>query len=225
MKTPAISLLLLILLPLCANAQGYPFWGLRTPPVGEIPAVHLVKEAEVLVANITIVASKRNPAEQADDFSKGLQVLRAAIAKIPSLTIKDERTVLGGGEPNTYFPGVSTGQLDTNRSSSDLKLIHPLNAEVDSLTAAIVLRNLVGTLKLPRDVAVRIDSFSLELSNPDSLRTTLLEAIATDSAKLQSTFKTTTITVGGLENRVKQQPLNNHQVTVFIPYTLGFEGR
>lgn len=102
MKTPAFSILLLIL-PLCANAQGYPFWCLKVAPSAEIPAIHLVKEAEVLVANITVVASKRDPAEQANDFTKGLQVFRAAVAKIPSLTIKDEQTVLGGGEPNTYF--------------------------------------------------------------------------------------------------------------------------
>jgi hypothetical protein len=225
MKLTFISIFLFILLPLGANAQGSAFWEVKTPTAGEIPAVHLVKEAEVLVANITIVASKRDPSEQAADFSKGLQALRAAVAKAPGLTIRDARTVLGGGEPNVYFSSISTGRLDTNRTASDLKILHPIGAQIDSLTAANVLRDLIGTLKLPRDVAIRIDSFALEVNDPDSLRIELLETIAKDNVKLQTIFKDSAMVIGGLENRVEQRPLSNHQVTIFIPYTLRFDGR
>jgi hypothetical protein len=220
MKTSTIALLAFIVASAFARAQEYPFWGLNMPSTAFAPAVHLVKDADVLVANITIVASKRNPTEQAADFAKGLQVLRSTVAKYPALKIKDERSVLGGGEPSIFASSYAAGKFNTRRSASDLKLLHPLTAGKDAVAAAEVLRNLVGALKLPSDVAVRIDSMQIEVDDADSLRPAVLEAIAADAAKLKTIFKESEVTVSGLENRIEQRPLNNQQVAVFIPYAL-----
>ncbi|MFT3869822.1 MAG: hypothetical protein QM715_15335 [Nibricoccus sp.] len=220
MKNPFLPFLALVVVSSIAQAQEYPFWGLKMPPPAEPPAVHLVKEADVLVANITIAASKRNPAEQAADFARGLQVLRNAVAKNPALKIKDERMFFGGGEPSMFASSYAAGRFNTQRSGSDLKLLHPLATSKNAPEAAEVLRNLIGALKLPADVAVRIDSMQIEVNDVDSLRTAVLEAIAADAAKLKKLFNDSDVTFGGLENRVEQRPINNEQIAVFIPYTL-----
>lgn len=219
MKKYLLTLAFLLAAPF-TQAQDYGFWGLNLQPPPTPPAVHLLKEADVLVANVTIVASKHNPEAQAADFANGLAVLRAAVGRNSQLSIKDERTVFGGGEPSVFASSYAGGRFNTRRSASDFKLLHPLNTGMDAAGAAEVLRRLVGALKLPSDVDIRIDSMQIEISDAESLRMPLLEAIASDATKLKTLFNGSDVIIGGLQSRIEQRPFNNHQVVVFLPYTL-----
>lgn len=224
MKNTLFALLVLAVASPLAHAQEYGFWGLNMPPPATPPVIHLVRDADLLVANITIVASDKNPETQAADFANGLLTLRQALTKHPAISIKEERTVFGGGEPSVFASSYAGGKFNTQRSASDFKLIHPLNIAKDTAEAAEMLRRLVGALRLPRNVEIRIDSMQIEVSDAQNLRTLLLEAIAADAAKLKSLFKESAVIVAGLQNRIEQRPLNNRQVAVFIPYTLSVGG-
>jgi hypothetical protein len=149
-----------------------------------------------------------------------LGLFRAEVARTPNVSIKRERTEQGGGAP-AYF---SSGKFETNRSVAEITLQLSLQEGLDSTGAAQVLRALISRVKLPSEVAVKIEALRVEVRDPDALRENLLKAIAEDSAHIQNLFKTTPVQVTGLESAVLQRPLNDREVIVFIPYTLALGG-
>ncbi len=207
-------------LPLIVSAQGSAFWGLDQPRGGSAaPTVRLVKEAENLVANITIAATNRNSVEQTAALSLALQSFHKEAARLSGFSIRDERATLGGGEPGY----LSSAKFDTNRSTSDLRLVRALGADINAITAAAILRDFIGNLKMPNGVAVRIDSMQIAVNETDGLRDALLAGITSDAAKLQNVFPGATVRIGGLERPVEQRALNDKEVLVFIPYTLSLD--
>lgn len=203
--------------PVIAPAQSSAFWDINSQRrAGTIPAVRLVKPAEVLAADVTLVATQRNAQEQAAAFTSALALFRAEIARTGNVTIKLERTEQGGGSPSSY----SSGKFDTNRSFAELCLQIPLQEKRDSSSAAQELRMLIARVKLPADVAIKIEALRVEVRDPDALRHALLQAIAEDSLRVQEQFKGAPLRVTGLEAAVQQRPLNDREVLVFLPYTL-----
>ncbi|MBI5382433.1 MAG: hypothetical protein HZA31_11085 [Opitutae bacterium] len=206
------------MLPLSLAAQSSAFWGqTASRDAAMVPAIRLVKKAEVLVAKVTIAASNSHAEEQAAAFMAALQSLRAEVSRNADMSIKEERTVFGGGESGYYL---SSAKFDAKQSAAHILLVHSLRPGVDSPAAAQVLRNLVSQLKLPRDVAVRIETISLEVRDVASLRESLLQAIATDVARLRAIFQETSIQLGGLEKAIEQRALNDSEIAIYIPYSL-----
>ena len=221
MKLTLVTLLALAFLPLSSHAQNSAFYGLDIKNgASGIPAVRLLKPAEILAAEVTIVASSRESDEQAVAFNNTLQLFRAEVAKTPNAAIEQERSQQGGGAPSS----LSSGRFATNRSGAGIRLTYVLTGGIDSAGAAQVLRALVARVKLPSDVAVKIEALRIEVRDADSLRDPLLKAIAEDSTRIQNLFKATPIHVTGLEHAVEQYPINDREVVVFIPYTLSIGG-
>jgi len=221
MKLLSSVLLVIASLPLHSFAQSSAFWDVnsqRRPAA--IPAIRILKPAEVLSADVTIVATSRNSSEHAIAFNSALELFHAEIVRSPNVSIKLERTEQGGGAPSY----LSSGKFDTNRSVAELGLQISLQGGLDSTGAARALRGLMSRVKLPSDVAVKIEALRVEVRDPDSLRESLLKAISEDSDRIKSLFKSTPVRVTGLEGAVQQQPLNDREVIAFIPYTLSIGG-
>lgn len=218
MKFLKVALVLSALLPLASFAQPSAFWGIdaATHAQATVPAVRLVRPADVLVGDVTIVATSRNAGEQSVAFNNALQLFRAEVAKSQNVAIEQERTQQGGGSPSSF---ASAAKLDTARTSAEIKISFALIGGIDSTGAAQVFRALIARLKLPSDVAVRLEGLRVEVRDVEALREPLLRAIAEDASRLQTFFKGS-VTVGGLQNAVVQHPLNDREVVVYIPYTL-----
>lgn len=220
MKLFTPVLLVVISLPLGSFAQSA-FAGLGSRlNIDSIPAIRLVKPADVLAADVTIVATSRNASEQAMAFSSALGLFHAEVSRTPTVSIRLERTQQGGGAPSY----LSSGKFDAARSFAELRVHVALQSGMDSTSAAQILRGLISRVKLPGDVEIKIESLRVEIREPDALRDELLQTIADDSVRLQAKFKTTPIRITGLEHSVMQRPLNDREVVAFIPYTLSLGG-
>lgn len=190
----------------------------------EAPAVSVVVRADFVLFAVSLETGTKSADAREQELAKTFKTLTDRAAKAEGMSIEV-------GQPGRSA-AIETAaakeiiQVDGDRSSIDtvLKVMVKDKETFDAIRARAE-KFVSDTPMTGRAEAVIGDNQFLGLSDPMKQRAVLLDAIAKDTAAMQTTFRAggqanVTYTVSGLEQRVLTRPVGPLDLEIYIPYTI-----
>ena len=181
------------------------------------PAVSIVQPADYLCAVVTLRTTARDTDRQSSAMRESLQRVTAAIQKSPRFQLHQGALRYAGTSGAKYSSSVGSGPASLQTT---LRLLCPLQGDVDVFETMKQLRLFIASLAPAADTEVNVVSITLAVADPEQHRARLLALIADQSRAIQQNFSARTVIIDGLQNPVSVRQVDDSHVELFIDYQL-----
>ncbi len=180
--------------------------------------VRLVKRADAVALKLTVSAESAKPEERIADLQAAYAALRGAAERDRAIDMKTGYVALPLVKGRSYALSSKTAD---EVSSFDVTLVAKLG-EADSVFERVSYLNaFIDGIALPRNARAYFVSSGIALMDADRYRPELIKMIGAEHRLLEEAFgDEVSITLQGLDQRVRVGVLDDARVEIFIPYRM-----
>jgi len=186
------------------------------------PSVSVVlrQDAEFVAVPVSISSERKDPSERFAEIQRALQALVDKAGSTSQVIVRQGPVSLSGRRGSSFSLGSSSYQAP---SRAQLDLMMELNGR-SVFTCASQILQLVADLKPPGEARYEVGEVQLALSDPETRRPQLLQAIAADVARTRQLLGgAIKVIVSGLESPVLVRQVSDREVELFIDYSVAMD--